>query len=154
MLEAFILRKIPVRVALPSPSSHGFASLVKTVADHLVFRRSALQDKEVCIFLPNLHLSKHPPDRVMCSISEALQLAGPFTQVCPYTLSKGQVLNGSSLKLVRMRCRIKDRYLECTSLNSFIFKCELESKRETDCRIGVFLPKSECREYLVCLQTL
>lgn len=123
MLETFVIQKIPVRIALPSPSTRNFTPLVKMIGELLAFRRSALTYKEVYIFIPNIHIGKHHSERMMGRIGEALRLAGPFVKVCPYTLSEGQILNANRLGLVRMRFRLKDRDWDCSTLNSFIFKC-------------------------------
>lgn len=87
MLEEFITSKLPVRITLPSPSTRSFASLVKMIGDYLVFRCSALTHKEAAIFIPHINMGKHPAERVMRNIRDALLLAGPFVKVCPYSLS-------------------------------------------------------------------
>jgi hypothetical protein len=42
ILEAFIMRKAPVRVVLPSPSLRIYQHLLKMIVEHVVYRRSAL----------------------------------------------------------------------------------------------------------------
>lgn len=80
ILESFIARKIPIRISLPQYSNQIYQFIIKSVTEHIIFRRSAMQHKDITFFLP---LFDHEG---ILKIDKMIQ-ASSFSKFCTYFLS-------------------------------------------------------------------